>query len=134
MMKYDEPQKITALGVVIFSFFSLVIVLIIAAVFGGLSSLLVLKTNLPESFLKVGSVLGGGLGTIVAAAFLTAAGKVKGIVSAAFITAAEIVLKMVGNTAMDMGGYFSLNGLIGIVFIMLFSLAGGILGTMIRKR
>ncbi|MBQ7936259.1 MAG: hypothetical protein IJ333_07955, partial [Clostridia bacterium] len=115
MMKYEESQKITALGVVIFSFFAMLLALAIAAAFGGLSALLVLKTNLPESFLKVGSVLGSGLGLVVATAFLTAAGKVKGIIAAAIMAVAMILIKVLGNALMDMGGFFTPNGLVGIV-------------------
>lgn len=134
MMKYEDSQKITALGVVIFSFFAMLLALAIAAAFGGLSALLVLKTNLPESFLKVGSVLGSGLGLVVATAFLTAAGKVKGIVATGIMTVMMILIKVLGNILMNMGGFFALNGLIGMVFVVIFTFVGGIIGTAIKNR
>ena len=48
-MKYEEPQKITALGVVIFSFISLLLGLALIALVDVLSAFLVLKTSLPEN-------------------------------------------------------------------------------------
>lgn len=134
MMKYDESQKITALGVVIFSFASVLIMAVVAVLFGAVSALLVLKTNLPESFLKIASVLGGGLGAVIASAFLTAVGKMKGIVSAVIISVAAILAKGIGNSVLDMGGYFNLNGLIGMAFMVLFAFAGSVVGTMMKKR
>lgn len=133
MMKYENTQKITALGVVIFSFAAILGALVIAALFGCLSALLVLKTSIPESFIKIGNVLGGGIGMIAASAFLTAAGKVKGILSAGIIATAMILIKVIGNTAMGLGGYFGLSGWIGILFVLLFSVSGGIIGTMMKK-
>ena len=133
MMKYENTQKITTLGVVIFSFAAIIMAMLIAVLFGGLSALLVLKTSLPESFLKVGSVVGGGLGLLCASAFLTAAGKVKGILASGIIALLTILIKVIGNSLMNLGGYFSVNGLIGILFIIVFSFAGGVIGSMIKK-
>ena len=134
MMKYEEPQKITALGVVIFSFIAIISAILIAAAFGMLSSFLVLKTNLSENFLKAGSVIGGSLGLVFASAFLTKAGKIKGIISAIIIAVSMILIKIAGNAVMNLGGYFSLNGMIGMLFILIFSFVGSVLGTAIKKR
>ena len=134
MMKYEEPQKITALGVVIFSFIAIISAILIAAAFGMLSSFLVLKTNLSENFLKAGSVIGGSLGFVFASAFLTKAGKIKGIISAIIIAVSMILIKIAGNAVMNLGGYFSLNGMIGMLFILIFSFVGSVLGTAIKKR
>ncbi|PWM38603.1 MAG: hypothetical protein DBX52_06720 [Clostridiales bacterium] len=133
-MKYEEPQKITALGVVIFSFISLLLGLALIALVDVLSAFLVLKTSLPESFLKVGSVLGCGIGLITATAFLTARGKVKGIVAAGILSACLIIIKILGNAALKLGGYFTWNGFIGILFVVVFCLIGGVLGSSLKKR
>ncbi len=134
MMKNDNSKKITALGVVIFSFLAIAIMIAVTAIFGALSAILVLKTELPESVLKIGNVLGAGLGAIASAAFLTAAGKVKGIVATAIIFFAEVMIKCLGNIWMGLGGYFTMNGLIGILFVLLFSFVGGVIGGMVKKR
>ncbi len=133
-MKYEETQKITALGVVIFSFIALLLCLIIVAAVDSLTALLVLKTPLPEHILKVGSVLGSGFGLILSTALLTAKGRMKGIVASAIMAAFIVAIKIIGNTVMGMGGYFTWMGFAGILFTIVFSFVGGILGTVLKKR
>ncbi len=132
-MKYEETKKITALGVVIFSFLSLLICLMIILAIDAVTAFLVLKTALPEGFLKIGSVLGNVLGVITSTAFLTAKGKVKGIVSAGIISALIVILKFIGNLMMNLGGYFTLPGFAGILIIIVFSLMGGVLGSTLKR-
>ncbi len=133
MKKYDENQKITALGVVIFSFVSVLIGAIVLLLVDSITALLVLKTALPEKALQFGNIAGSGVGIIVAAAILTAKGKMKGIVSSAIIAGATIVIKLAGNHLMNLDGYFSLNGLIGILFILIFSIIGGVIGSNFKR-
>ncbi len=133
-MKYEESKKITALGVVIFSFIALLLCFALLAAFDAITALIVLKTSAPESLLKVGNVLGSGVGLIVSTAFLTIKAKMKGILSAGIMGGAVIVIKILGNLALEMGGYFTWNGVIGIVFTLVFVLVGGALGGVMRKR
>ena len=132
-MKYDETQKITALGVVIFSFLSLGICLLIVLAINVLTALLVLKTSLPEGALKVGSVLGSGIGVIASTAFMTAKGRVKGIVSAGIISTIIVLVKVIGNSIMNLGGFFTLAGFAGILIVIIFSLIGAVLGTTLKR-
>lgn len=132
-MKYEETQKITALGVVIFSFLSLMLCAGIILTVDAITALLVLKTALPEGILKVGSVLGNGLGVIASTTFLTTKGRVKGIVSAGIVSGVLVAIKIVGNTLMKLGGYFTPMGFAGIMIVIVFSLIGGVLGTAIKR-
>ena len=132
-MKYEETKKITALGVVIFSFIGIFMCLAIVVVLDMIAALLVAKTALPEGFLKIVGVLASGAGLIVSTVFITVKGKVKGIVSAGIISAGIILIKVIGNALLDMQGYFNLSGLIGMVLVIVFSLVGGILGSMLKR-
>lgn len=132
-MKYEETQKITALGVVIFSFVALLLCFLIITVMDCLVAFLVLKTSLPEGFLKIGSVIGGGLGVIIATTLLTAKGRMKGIVAAGIMAACVILVKIIGNSLMGLGNYLSINGIIGIVFTMVFAFVGGVLGSVLKR-
>lgn len=132
-MKYEDPQKITALGVVVFSFISLAMGLVLILLVNLLADLLVLKTNLPESFLTVGNVVGCGVGLITATAFLAARGRVKGIVASGILAGCFILLKVLGNMVMHLGGYGNLRGLAGIMFVIVFCLVGGVVGSMLKK-
>ncbi|MBQ7096164.1 MAG: hypothetical protein IJN80_06945 [Clostridia bacterium] len=132
-MKYEDSQKITALGVVIFSFIALLIGTASILAIASLTALLVQHTNLPESLLKIGSVIGGGVGLLISSAFMTVKTKIKGIFSALIVAVVAVAIKLIGNHTMDLGGYFTVNGLIGILFTIIFSLAGGVVGASIKK-
>ena len=118
----------------IFSFIALLLCFALLAAFDAITALIVLKTSAPESLLKVGNVLGSGVGLIVSTAFLTIKAKMKGILSAGIMGGAVIVIKILGNLALEMGGYFTWSGVIGIVFTLVFVLVGGALGGVMRKR
>ena len=133
-MKYEMSQKITALGVVIFSFLSLLICFGIIALIDILAAFLVLKTPLPESVLKIGNVLGCGAGIITSTAMLTVKGRMKGILSAGIIAACIIMIKIIGNNLMELNGYFNWNGFAGIIFTVVFALIGGVLGASLKGR
>lgn len=133
-MKYEESQKITALGVVIFSFLTLLICFALLGLVDALTALLVLKTALPESVLKIGSVLGSGIGMIISTAMLTAKGRVKGIIAAGIMAGAVVLIKILGNMLLDLGGYFTWNGFAGILFTVVFALIGGVLGSALKRR
>lgn len=132
-MKYEETKKITALGVVIFSFIALLICFALIAIVDALTALLVLKTALPESFLKIGSVLGNGIGMIVATALLTMKGRMKGIISAGIMSGGVLLIKILGNSLMNMGGYFTWNGFVGALFVIVFALLGAVLGSSLKR-
>ncbi len=132
-MKYDDSQKITALGVVIFSFIAILLGAASMLLIAALTSLLVQHTNLPESVLKIGSVIGGGVGLLISSAFMTVKTKIKGIFSALIVAIVAVAVKVIGNHSLDLGGYLTLNGLIGILFTIIFSLAGGMVGASIKK-
>lgn len=132
-MKNNEIKKITALGVVIFSFVGIVMSLVIIALLDMIAALLVAKTAMPEGFLKVAGVVASGVGLVVSTALITVKGEMKGIVSAGIVSAGIILIKVIGNALLDMAGYFNLNGLIGMVLVMVFSLVGGILGSMAKR-
>ncbi len=132
-MKKEDHKKITALGVVIFSFIAVLICVGVVIAVDIITALLVLKTPISESILMLGSVVGSSLGTVFSSLFLTVKGKVKGIVAAAIIAASVIAVKAVGNAVMGMGGYFSWTGLIGILFVIVFALVGGAVGASLKK-
>ncbi len=132
-MNKDSTKKITALGVVIFSFISILIYTLIVFGIDSLTVLLVLKTKLSEDFLKIGSVIASGVGLITSTAFLTVQTKLKGIYAAAIMFGTVFIIKIIGNGLMKFGGYFTLNGFIGILFLIVFALAGGILGSLFKK-
>ncbi len=132
-MKNIDSKKITALGVVIFSFIGIMMCLAIIMVLDMIVALLVAKTALPESFLRIGSVLASGIGLVVATAFVTIKGRVKGIVSAGTVAAGIILIKILGNSLLNMNGYLNLNGLVGILLVVVFSFVGGILGSMLKR-
>lgn len=132
-MKYEEPLKITALSVVIFSFISLLLGTAIYLMIDAIAALLVLNTNLEESSLKIGSVLASGVAILISSIFLTLKTKIKGIYAATIISSIVILIKIIGNASMDLGGYFSLNGLIGILFTILFSIIGGMIGANLKQ-
>ncbi len=132
-MNRDNGTKTTILGVVIFSAVGLLVTLLIAGILGGISALLVLKTPLPEGFIKVGCVIGAGIGTVVGTAFLTAVARLRGIVGAGIIWGMVLCVKVLGNCVMHLGGYFTLNGLIGIVFLAFFAVCGGVIGAMLKR-
>ena len=132
-MKYEEPLKITALSVVIFSFISLLLGTAIYLMIDAIAALLVLNTNLEESSLKIGSVLASGVAILISSIFLTLKTKIKGIYAATIISSIVILIKIIGNASMDLGGYFSLNGLIGILFTILFSIIGGVIGANLKQ-
>ena len=132
-MKNNSIKKITALGVVIFSFIALLIYFAILMGVDALSVALVLKTALPESFIKVGSVVGSGVGLIISTSFLVKKTELKGIIAAAIMAAVILLIKIIGNASMNLGGYFSLSGLIGFGFVLLFALVGGVVGGALKK-
>lgn len=132
-MKYEDSQKITALGVVIFSFIAFLLGALSMLTITSLTALLVQHTNLSESFLRIGSVIGGGVGLLVSSAFMTAKTKIKGIFSALIVVAVAVAIKLIGNHLMGLGGYLTMNGFIGILFTVIFSLAGGMVGASIKK-
>ncbi len=133
-MKKDDMKKITALGVVIFSFIGIVICFAAIAVVDAITAMLVLKTSLPESVLKIGSVIGSGIGLIASTAFVTLKGRMKGIIATAIMAAVIIIVKIIGNGMMNLGGYLNFTGLIGILFAVIFALIGGVLGTALKCR
>ena len=96
-MKNIELRKITAHGVVIFSFCTLILCLVITAMIYVITAYIVLKTSIPESFLKVGGIIGGGMGLVVSTALLTAFARIKGILSAAIMSSLIIAIKIIGN-------------------------------------
>ena len=132
-MNKETTKKITALGVVIFSFFSIIMYSLIVVAMDGVTVLLVLKTGLSEHFLKIGSVIASGMGLIVSTLFLTIKTRLKGIYTAGIMFVFVLIIKMVGNGILNLGGYFSINGFIGILFLIVFVLAGGILGSLLKK-
>lgn len=132
-MKNETTKKITALGVVIFSFVSILIYVAIALCIDCLTVLLVWKTELAENFLKIGSVLSSGIGLVVSTIFLTLQTKWKGIYAAGIMFALVIIIKLIGNASMNLGGYFSINGIIGMLFTLVFAFVGGIMGSMLKK-
>ncbi len=132
-MNKESTKKITALGVVIFSFVSILIYMLIVLGIDSLTVLLVLKTKLSEDFLKIGSVMASGIGLITSTALLTVQTKLKGIYAAAMMFGMVFLIKIIGNGFMKFGGYFTLNGFIGILFLIVFALAGGILGSLFKK-
>ena len=133
MMKNMESKKITALGVVIFSFISILAGLLIVVLLGTITSVLIVKTNVPEGFMKIGNVIGSCLGVLVSSWLLTRLAQLRGIISALILSGAFIIIKSIGNEVMHLGGYFSLSGLVSIVFIILFACAGSILGSMGKR-
>ena len=132
-MNKEFTKKITALGVVIFSFFAISIYLLITLGIDSLAVLLVLKTKLSDDFLKIGSVIASGVGMITATSLLTVQTKLKGIYAAAIMLGMAFIVKIIGNVSMNLGGYFTLNGFIDILFLIVFALAGGILGSLFKK-
>ncbi len=132
-MKYDDTKKITALGVVIFSFVSLAVAFAIILGLDALTALLVLKTALPESFLQIGSVIGNGAGVIIGCAFLTKKGKIKGIYASLIMFFMMALVKIIGNALLGFGGYFTFEGVIGLLFTAVFALVGGVVGSAIKK-
>lgn len=132
-MKKEDAKKITTLGVVIFSFTAIALCFVIVLVIDMITALLVAKTAMPESVLLVGSVIGNGLGTVIATVFLTLMSRLKGIVSAAIVGVAVIMVKVIGNLVLGMGGYLTWQGAIGILFVAVFSLVGGAVGAALKK-
>ncbi len=133
-MKNESTKKITTLSVVIFSFASVLLYFLIWCILSVITDFLVLKTNLPESFLKIGSVVAGGAGMIISAAFLVSKISIKGIYGTAIMFALTIVIKVIGNMLLGLGGYFNLTGLIGMMFMLIFAMIGGTLGGMLKKK
>jgi hypothetical protein len=132
-MKKEDAKKITTLGVVIFSFAAIALCFVIVLVIDMITALLVAKTAMPESVLLVGSVIGNGLGTVIATVFLTLMSRLKGIFSAAIVGVAVIMVKVIGNVVLGMGGYLTWQGAIGILFVAVFSLVGGAVGAALKK-
>lgn len=132
-MKKEDAKKITTLGVVIFSFAAIALCFVIVLVIDMITALLVAKTAMPESVLLVGSVIGNGLGTVIATVFLTLMSRLKGIFSAAIVGVAVIMVKVIGNLVLGMGGYLTWQGAIGILFVAVFSLVGGAVGAALKK-
>lgn len=132
-MNKESTKKITALGVVIFSFICILVYVTIVLSIDSLAVLLVLKTNLSEDFLKIGSVIASGIALIVSTVLLTVQTKLKGIYASAMMFGAVFMIKVIGNGIMKFGGYFTLNGFIGIIFLIVFALAGGILGSLLKN-
>ena len=132
-MKKDNSKKITTLGVVIFSFISIGICFLAMLIVGLISIVLVLKTSLPEETLMIGSVIGSGIGTVSASYFLAIKGRIKGIYSALIITAALIFLKFIGRMLPGIDGTIGWSNIVGILFVIVFSLVGGAIGSL-RKR
>jgi hypothetical protein len=134
MMKYEETKKITALGVVIFSFAAILLCMIIIVAIDCIAALLVLKTSMPEGFLKIASVIAGGCGVITATAFLTAKGRVKGIISAGIMAASLVLIKVLGSSLLNFGNYLTFSGVIGIAFTIVFAFVGGVVGSALKGR
>ncbi len=132
-MNKENSKKITALGVVIFSFIALGICFMIVFAVDALAAALILKTSLPESTLVIGNVIGSCLGTVAASFFLTVKGRVKGIYSAVIVGGSVVAIKIIGNAVLKMGGYLNWSGLIGVLFVAVFALVGGAAGAMIRR-
>ena len=99
----------------------------------SIAVLLVLKTNLSEDFLKIASVIASGIGLIVSTGLLTVQTKLKGIYASAIMFTTVFMMKVIGNGMMKFGGYFTFNGLIGIIFLIVFALVGGIIGSMLKN-
>lgn len=133
-MKKDSFKKITTPRVVIFSFLSLFLFSIICIVMNLIISGIVLSTDVPESFLKIGTVATNGVGVIVSTAFLVNQSRIKGIYGSCIIFFVITLIKVTGNAFLKQGGYLTLNGLVGLCFLMIFSLVGGVIGGMIKKK
>lgn len=132
-MNKESTKKITALGVVIFSFICILVYITIVLSIDCLAVLLVLKTNLSEDFLKIGSVIASGIALIVSTGLLTVQTKLKGIYASTIMFGAVFMIKVIGNGILKFGGYFTFNGFIGIIFLIVFALAGGILGSLLKN-
>ncbi len=132
-MNKESTKKITALGVVIFSFVCILVYITMVLGIDSIAVLLVLKTNLSEDFLKIASVIASGIGLIVSTGLLTVQTKLKGIYASAIMFATVFMMKVIGNGMMKFGGYFTINGLIGIIFLIVFALVGGIIGSMLKN-
>lgn len=132
-MNKESTKKITALGVVIFSFACILIYTMIVLGVDSLAVLLVLKTKLSEDLLKIVSVIASGIGLIVTTGLLTVQTKLKGIYAAIIMFGGVLLIKVIGNGLLNLGGYFTLSGFIGILFLIVFSLAGGILGSLLKS-
>lgn len=131
-MKYEETKKITALGVVIFSFAAILLCMIIIVAIDCLAALLVLKTSIPESFLKISSVIATGCGIVTATTILTAKGRLKGIVSAGIMAMSLVLIKVFGNALLNLGNYLTLSGVIGIACTIVFAFVGGVVGSALK--
>jgi len=103
MMNKNDARKITTLGVVIFSFLAVLITVAMVALFGAISALLVLKTDLPEGVMKIGCVMGSGIGVVLGTAIMTAIGRVRGIVSSGIVFSLLVLLKVVENRSLGLG-------------------------------
>jgi hypothetical protein len=93
----------------------------------------VARTPLPEEVLKIANVINSCVGIITGTAIMTAVGKIKGILSAVIMTLGILIIKILGNALMNIGGYFGMNGFIGLCLLAVFAFAGGVLGTALKR-
>ncbi len=133
-MKNESSGKITTLSVVIFSFVAVILYFLVWCLLSTITDFMVLKTNLPESILKIGSVIAGGAAMIFSASFLVLKSSIKGIYGALMMFSIITLIKVMGNAFMGLNGYFNLNGSIGMLFTLIFAMIGGTLGGMIKKK
>lgn len=134
MMKNNASIKTTTLNVVVFSVVSIFAWVFGGSVVGATAALMVLVTPLSESFLRVGSVLAGGVGVIVGAAVFAKKSGLKGIRSALLIGVLISLVKSVCKVAfwrLPMVSAASLMG-VGITFVL--SLAGAVIGSALRGK
>lgn len=132
-MNRETTKKITALGVVIFSFACFLMYSLIILAIDSLAILLVLNTNLSESILKIVGVISAGIALITATGVLTAWSKLKGIYAAGIMFGLVFMTKLIGNAIIGLGGYFTIGGLLGTIFLIIFALVGGVLGSLLKK-
>lgn len=133
-MKQENLRETTALGVVVFSLLSIALFVVITGLIYLIAALFVLKTEVPESFLKIASVIGAGIGIIASTSFLGAKAKLKGIVASGIVTGAIVIIKLVGCEMVGQGRGLGLWNLVGVLFVGMFSLVGGMVSSVFKNK
>ena len=134
MKRINDTFKTTTLNVVVFSVVSVLMWVIVGVLLNALVALVVWKTAMPMSFLKIGNIIAGGVSVVVSSVFLSKRCALKGV----YLLIIHVVL--ITLTKMVVCGFLgdlcvvSLRALVGFLALFVFSALGSMIGVTMRGR
>lgn len=113
--------------------FSIILPIIIFFLIIAFFSLLITNTSMPEKYESIVTIVSSAITTIIMSFLLTKLINIKPIYCSLITFLIMFIFKLLINLAMNTPISFGRQGIIGIIFLIVFSILGSILGLNFKK-